>query len=180
MNKVKKVLSIVSATVLSGMCMLNNMTIANAVSDSEGLGLPEAPVVGSEEYQEYLDHYSTNSTEIPEAGDVTFGSSCDLSQTKYFPAINCQLGESCTLWSTTYYQFTYEANKLNNIASNSNENIYSPNFPYSYLYSAFNYEAYDFLKSHGSVKVSEMPLTSSAGDKCKDGTFCCIVSISFL
>jgi len=45
-----------------------------------------------------------------------YPSKVDLSTSKYFPAIGSQGGVgSCTAFSTVYYQFTYEANKLNDI-----------------------------------------------------------------
>ena len=162
MKSIKKALSIMSAVLLSGMCVLSNMSFASAETSDMEFGLPEAPDVNSQEYQEYLDHYSNGGIpDVPGAGDVTFGSSCDLSKTKYFPAIGNQSLGSCTSWSTTYYQFTYEANKLNNISSNSSSNIYSPVYTFSFIGPVFNYQAYDFLKIHGAVKISEMPLSSS-------------------
>ncbi|MGN1202546.1 MAG: hypothetical protein ACI4RF_04570, partial [Eubacterium sp.] len=58
--------------------------------------------------------------------------SVDLSTSPCFPPIGSQ-GEngSCVAWATTYYQYTYEVNKLNGVTSIENREIYSPYFVYN-------------------------------------------------
>lgn len=160
MRKFNKVLSLISATVMSGICVLSNMGSlgsVNAATLETGLPTPT-----SEDYQEYMQHYadnqSINDPDVPHAG--LFGDSCDLSQSPYFPVIKCQSGRSCALWSTTYYQFTYEANKLNNITT-TESNTYSPVYPFSFIGPSYNWQAYDFLKDHGSVKVEDWDLNKN-------------------
>lgn len=98
-------------------------------------------------------------------------SQIDLSDSPYFPPIGNQQGVgSCYAWSSTYYQYTYEANKLNGIASTA-ENAYSPAFIFNYLTSTDGYDggggvctdAYDFLMEHGALHMSEMPYQAANG-----------------
>lgn len=58
---------------------------------------------------------------------VTYPSSKDISTSIYFPPIKSQgIAPSCTAFSIVYYQFTYEANKLNKRSSGLSANQYSP------------------------------------------------------
>ena len=52
-------------------------------------------------------------------------SSVNLSTSNYFPPIRSQQGGSCAAWATTYYQFTYEAARLNNWDAKHNNSITS-------------------------------------------------------
>ena len=55
----------------------------------------------------------------------------DNSQSKYFPPIKSQGDQgSCVAWSHTYYQFTYEMNKVLGRESTA-ENLFSPSFTYN-------------------------------------------------
>lgn len=68
----------------------------------------------------------------PSSGELP--SSVDLSKDMYFPPIGNQQGGSCVAWSTTYYQFTYEAAKLN--GWNAKEDfgkVASPKFVWNYV-----------------------------------------------
>lgn len=92
---------------------------------------------------------------------VSIPNSIDLSTSKYFPQIQSQgqLG-SCAAFSTTYYQFTYEANKLNNIDSKVLSNSYSPKWTYTALNKGNNQgisieNAYVFLSEHGALKWND-------------------------
>lgn len=93
-------------------------------------------------------------------------SSVDLSTSVYFPPIQSQGSEgSCTAFSAAYYQFTYEANKLNAIPSTTSDTWYSPVWPYyaatsenSGSYPTF---IYNFLKDHGTVKWNELTPTGA-------------------
>lgn len=96
-------------------------------------------------------------------------SSVDLSTSIYFPPVGNQgsLG-SCAAFSTTYYQFTYEANKLNNVVSNSTSTQYSPKWTYN-LNNGGDYqsgvnvnECYNILENFGCPKWSELPYGTSA------------------
>ncbi|MCM1315946.1 MAG: cellulose binding domain-containing protein [Alistipes senegalensis] len=124
-----------------------------------GLGAEEVDYIGDVPY--YLDSnssielFSTNT-----ANDLS--SSVDLSTTSYFPPIGNQdqVG-SCVAWATTYYQFTYEANKLNNITT-TNENAYSPTWTFNFWNGGCDVGsnhsvAYDILFKHGAVHWNEQP-----------------------
>ena len=114
-----KILScILSAFIITSNTSISWVSASNVINDEEfnELGLLPAPDPGSDEYKEYLSQYteSSNYTEMP-SSNVNLPTYCDLSETSYFPQIGSQIGGSCASWSTTYYQFTYEANKLNNV-----------------------------------------------------------------
>lgn len=93
-----------------------------------------------------------------------FDISTDSTTAKYFPPVGAQ-GEigSCVAWATTYYQFTYEANRKRGITTGTDENnIYSPAFVYNYINGGKNRatvidEAYKILKQHGSMKLADYP-----------------------
>ncbi len=94
--------------------------------------------------------------------DVPILSFYDLSVLPYFPPIGDQgrVG-SCVAWATTYYQFTYEANKLNNITT-TYQNSYSPawvfNFTNNGTGGGSNYQqAYTVLKKQGALKMCDFP-----------------------
>ena len=110
---------------------------------------------------------------------ISYPSKVDLSKSDYFPPIGDQdeLG-SCASFAITYYQFTYEANKLNNISSKIIENTYSPKWTYNYTNGGINkgsriYDIYEFLKERGAVKWNEFKYDGSDANKnfndwCKD------------
>lgn len=129
--------------------------MGDVLTDLEYVSDPEA----SEEAQSFV---ATDSIEELPA-------QVDLSQSKFFPAVGDQMQVgSCYAFSSTYYQFTYEANKLNNIETNA-DNAYSPAFVYNFRTSTRNTggtctDAYDFLKEHGSLRWAEMPYRSVNGN----------------
>lgn len=95
---------------------------------------------------------------------VTYPSSKDISTSIYFPPIKSQ-GDvaSCSAFSIVYYQFTYEANKLNKRSSASSANQYSPQWAYYGTYTDiegmnghFIY-IYDFIKDHGALSMNDNP-----------------------
>ena len=99
----------------------------------------------------------------------TLPSSIDNSTSEYFPPIGNQ-GElnSCTAWATTYYQYTYEVNKLRNVATDSS-NIYSPAWTYNYINGGSNSptymnDAYDVLKNQGAMKLADFPHPTTASE----------------
>lgn len=89
--------------------------------------------------------------------------SVDLSTSPYFPPIANQgrVG-SCVAFSTVYYQFTYEANKLNGVTTTA-ENAYSPQWPFYYLREMdtdgglYVGKAYEFLEHHGALHMADNP-----------------------
>ena len=90
----------------------------------------------------------------------------DLSETKYFPPIGSQGGlGSCATFSTTYYQLSYEMNKLKDVAATA-ENTLSPQLVFNLMstdvvsgtVADFNY---DFLAVHGAPSMGKLPYTDS-------------------
>ncbi len=119
-----------------------------------------------EEWEEYVNNINHSTTEKSFKmldGDLTqLPEICDLSKSIYFPPIGNQAGtNSCVSWAATYYQFTYEANKLNNITT-TEENAYSPRWTYNFVNKGKNngtsFEAtYSVLKEHGALTMSDYP-----------------------
>lgn len=86
--------------------------------------------------------------------------SCDNSTSPYFPAIGDQArSNSCASFATTYYQFTYEANKLNNIVTTP-DNTYFPMWTYNFCRypndggSTFE-DNYNVLTKWGALRYSD-------------------------
>ena len=104
----------------------------------------------------------------PSSGELP--SSVDLSKDMYFPPIGNQQGGSCVAWSTTYYQFTYEAAKLN--GWNAKEDfgkVASPKFVWNYVNEGENKgvsaeNCYNILMNYGAVHWSEFPQNDSTLD----------------
>lgn len=99
---------------------------------------------------------------LQEYRDVNPGTSIDLSTSQYFPPIGDQGSyNSCVSWANAYYQFTYEANKYNNIVT-TEDNAYSPAFVFNMLNRGGNNgagheDAYRILRNQGCLKMSEYP-----------------------
>ena len=144
MNK-EKTLSKIAAFLLSGMMTVTivagNSYLAsqtldvfaseakNEVHDFSEYGTGMLPITDNQ-LEEYIDSISVDFNEEQSVmsmnSTLSLPSSYDLSTSPYFPPIgNQQSIGSCAAWATTYYQFTYEANKLNNIVSTA-DNAYSP------------------------------------------------------
>lgn len=89
---------------------------------------------------------------------ITVPSSCDNSDSPYFPEITSQGGVgACTAYATTYYQFTYEVNKYLELTTTP-ENTYNPQWTYS-MSSDLNYmhmsEPYKILQNFGGLRYSD-------------------------
>ncbi|MBP1566224.1 MAG: C39 family peptidase [Oscillospiraceae bacterium] len=98
----------------------------------------------------------------PSSYDITTNSSTS----SYFPEIGNQGSvPSCTAWATTYYQYTYEVNKLRNTPATS-ENIYSPSWTYNYINggtanNTYLEHAYNILENQGAMKLVDYPHSSN-------------------
>jgi C1A family cysteine protease len=115
--------------------------------------------------EEEDDEFFGQFDDVPSAIDysqVQIKSSIDLSETDYFPPIGNQASyNSCVSWATTYYQFTYEANKLNEIVTTS-ENAYSPAWMFNMTNGGqnsgiINTVAYDVLERQGALRMNDAP-----------------------
>lgn len=150
----------VAISIVSGFAL--STTAAETATSEYGLG--DIGISASEENT----YFSQFDNAADEAGyeSAQIASSVDLSTSSYFPPIGNQgsLG-SCVSWASTYYQFTYEANKLNNITTTS-ENAYSPAWMFNMLNGGENKgstvtRAYDVLTYHGALKMSDSPYNYS-------------------
>ena len=98
----------------------------------------------------------------PSSYDITTNPTTSL----YFPAIGNQGNiQSCSGWATTYYQYTYEVNRLKGIATTTN-NTYSPAWTYNYINLGSNMptmldDAYFVLKNQGAMLLSDYPHPTS-------------------
>ncbi len=114
-----------------------------------------------------LDHaYTENDVTngIQSAAASSLPSVIDLSASPYFPPIANQGGRgTCTAFATTYYQFTYEYNKLNRTPVSSSGFIASPQWTYSHIVgdsgdrgtAAVN--LYNVLKATGANSLEDVP-----------------------
>lgn len=96
--------------------------------------------------------------------------SIDLSADPCFPPIGNQkrLG-SCSSFATTYYQFTYETNKLNGVTNKNDAVIYSPKWTYNLSNHSSNSgteitDNYKVLQDLGCLKNSDFPYTGDIND----------------
>lgn len=94
----------------------------------------------------------------------------DLTTSMFFPTIIGDQGSvnACGPFATAYYQFTYEANKLNNTASNSYQTIYSPKYVYNYLTFGKDrgtslLDCYGVLKNFGCLTMEQFPYRNEDG-----------------
>ena len=92
---------------------------------------------------------------------LSFPSYVDLSTDPCFPALGNQgTSHACVGFATTYYQFSYEVNKLNGITSASDCVVYSPKWTYNSINTgcdtgAYMTDAFMILRNFGALKNSE-------------------------
>ena len=165
---------IISACLLSVFCCNFMSTIVSAETGIEADKMNDSVLfeMGNEEFiptsqeaiEEHLinidDVYSTNGMS---KAAVNLPDVVDLSTSKYFPPIGNQgSAGSCASFSMVYYQFTYEANKINGISSNTNSAIYSPQWPY-YLAMGFVEDLYNHLADRGALHLTDDPYVAGTG-----------------
>lgn len=186
-NNGKKI-SKISAAVLAVALLLSSMNISAFALNGNDATLPSERLAAVEStefpescpFDEVLqrsfgytpsagDQVVTDTGSSPESNIYGSGSSssstilpsnCDNSTSVFFPAIGDQgLVGSCASFATAYYQYTYELNKLNNVATTP-ANTCCPQFTYSY----FNYgldrgssfsENYNALNRFGCLRYSD-------------------------
>lgn len=123
--------------------------------------------VSEQERQEFYASFPQEETYNLRGENIALPSSVDLSTSPYFPSIGDQGSyRSCVSWATTYYQFTYEAHKLNDIAT-TNTNAYSPRWTFNFTNhgcdSGTSYtDAYYVLRYQGAVSMDEYPYNVSS------------------
>ena len=147
-------------SVLGAFCFSMTGVKANAVQEEIQLGFglklmsPEEHEASNESTSSKVLNFERSASPLP--------SSVDLSESPYFPPIGYQ-GEigSCVAWTTTYYQYTYEANKLNQIPTTA-QNAYSPSWTYNAgnkgEHIAVDYsDCYDILETRGALRMEDCP-----------------------
>ena len=130
-------------------------------------------VVELEDTNEVLS-YLANPSKIKEL-KLFRPSSVDNSDSKYFPKIMNQGSlNSCTTWSTVYYQMSYAVNKALDRDASSTENVFSPSWIYTMVNEGENLGNYyaDILKilsEIGAVPLSKVPAMSEVeGDNIRN------------
>ncbi|MEE0061501.1 MAG: hypothetical protein UE295_11795 [Acutalibacteraceae bacterium] len=101
---------------------------------------------------------------VPSGGSLKadLPSNVDNSQSIYFPPIGDQLQvNSCVAWAQTYYQFTYEMNKSQGIATTP-ENTFSPKWAYNLQsfgmdFGAISDDVYNVMIGQGVAPMSLVP-----------------------
>lgn len=129
----------------------------------EGL-IPES----EEELEAFAEEFDQSSISIPKSTRSTLPASVDLSTSPCFPPIGNQGGiGSCAAWASTYYQYSYEVNKLNNVTSTEDRVIYSPKWTYNNINhgedkgSSYT-NAYRLLKNQGALTQTQFAYPTSA------------------
>lgn len=94
--------------------------------------------------------------DLPDSYDLSIISN---PYSKYLPNIGTQTYNSCVSFASTYYQFTYEANKFNTIKTTV-DNTYSPFWTFSLTNGGQNKgtglaTACDAIKTFGAIKQSD-------------------------
>jgi C1A family cysteine protease len=130
-------------------------------------------VVELEDTNEVLS-YLVNPSKIKEL-KIFRPSSVDNSESKYFPKIMDQgTLNSCTTWSTVYYQMSYAVNKALDRDASSTDNVFSPSWIYTMVNEGENLGNYyaDILKilsEIGAVPLSKVPAISEVeGDNIRN------------
>ncbi len=162
MKKVKKLFAMSLASLIVGTSFTGILNdYAKAADTNYGMG---DELVSEEDQNLFFNEYGDGCDSSDYATDSnTLPSSVDLSASEYFPEIGDQgwVG-SCLSWASTYYQFTYEAHKLNNIVT-TNSNAYSPAWTYNFTTSgntssgSYYTDVYSLLINQGAATMNEMP-----------------------
>ncbi len=171
MKKSKKLLACMLAAV--NICAVGSNFTALSVSAESEKCCCELPPIPQEELEKIEAHSQEKvmPANIQIKSAQALPSSVDLSTSPYFPPIGDQ-GEmgSCVAWATTYYQFTFAANKLNNITS-TKSTAYSPSWIYNWLnngiansYSGVErYSVYNMLSTRGCLTMADCPYYKADG-----------------
>lgn len=104
-----------------------------------------------------------NEENVEQINTRSIPSYVDLSTDPCFPPLGHQGGlGSCVAFATTYYQFSYEVNKLNNVTSAYDRVVYSPKWTYNSINEgadngSYITDALTILKNYGALKLSDLP-----------------------
>lgn len=177
----KKIIAILTAMVLS-VSFFCPATTAKAIDEqinadntqNVNQNQEEVNEGGCIETEESLKKLKENAINVDEVDKLnscveeSLPDSCDNSTSDAFPEIICQIGNSCTCYAITYYQMTYEYNKVMGRAAKDDEgnnidkNVFSPAFTYNLVNEgkdngASFFECYDVLKDQGTTTIDKIP-----------------------
>ena len=114
-----------------------------------------AKVISSlSDYYNLVNANESGKKDIAATGASSLPSSIDNSTSPYFPEIDTQGSlNSCVPFACTYYQFTYEMNRLRGVTT-TKDNTFSPKWAFNFLNhgtgAGTNYAlVYGILKQHG-------------------------------
>ena len=162
--KLKKILAAVSAA-----AVMSSGTIFNVSADSEDL-IQKQHVMGCiTSTPEKINEFCGDAVSFAQTR-ATLSSSVDLSDDPCFPEIADQGGlGSCTAFATTYYQYSYEVNKLNGVNSSANRVIYSPKWTYNLSNNSVDLgseiiDNYAVLMDFGALKNEDFAYTGYQSD----------------
>ena len=165
-RKLSKLVSILIAVMIG--CSLVTLPPITAEQEEvfgEGL-IPET----EEELEAFAKEFDQSSVSIPKSARSAIPSSVDLSTSPCFPPIGDQgsIG-SCTAWASTYYQYSYEVNKLNNVTSAADRVVYSPKWTYNNINNGEDKgssytNAYRLLKNQGALTQTQFPYPTSTSN----------------
>lgn len=91
----------------------------------------------------------------------------DLSTSPCFPPLGHQgNSDACVAFATTYYQFSYEVNRMNGVASSDDRVVYSPKWTYNSINlgvdnGAYMTDAFTILSNFGALKSTDLPFDSN-------------------
>ena len=164
-RKLSKLLSILIAVMIG--CSLVTLPPITAEQEEvfgEGL-IPET----EEELEAFANEFDQQSLSMPRSLG-TLPSKVDLSTSPCFPPIGNQgsIG-SCTAWASTYYQYSYEVNRLKNVTSAADIVVYSPKWTYNNINhgedkGSYYTDAYKLLRNQGALTQTQFPYPTSTSN----------------
>jgi hypothetical protein len=116
------------------------------------------------------DRYTSEVKAIAPAAPGDLPAAVDNSTSSAFPPIGDQGAiASCVGWSTTYYQFTYENDKVRGLNASSGDQsvIFSPKWTYNMINGGINgitnlTDAYALLTKNGAASWADFPYSSDS------------------
>lgn len=163
-RKLSKLVSILIAVMIGcSLVTLPPITAEHEEVFGEGL-IPET----EEELAAFAKEFDHSFVSVPKVTRSALPSKVDLSTSPCFPPIGNQgsIG-SCSAWASTYYQYSYEVNRLNNVTSAADRVVYSPRWTYNNSNNGIDKgagctDAYRVLKNQGALTQTQFPYPASA------------------
>lgn len=133
--RIPKLVATLCACVFS---MISVLSVSVSATDSKSSSV----LTAGDGLWESAEELGIECLDIDSSTYLLLSNSVDNSTSAYFPSIGNQGNlNSCAGWATTYYQYTYEVNKLKGVAT-TNSNVYSPAWTYNYINGGGNNPSY--------------------------------------